>query len=114
MGPTLPDAWHEVEDPGHVAEQFRAANPTLFVREGEPVGVQVLPVFTSSPHDPERFGTDLVVGGPEDVEREVRVDTFRGRRAAYECALALAERFEAEYEGADPETALERAARRAD
>lgn len=105
MASTLPDTWHEVADPDHIVEKYRARDPTLFVREDHDVGVHVLPVSTSSPHDDERFRTGGIRGTEDDFEREFPVDTFEDHEDALEAALAVATRYETAYDDVGDETA---------
>ncbi|MFB6303798.1 MAG: hypothetical protein ABEH47_01425 [Haloferacaceae archaeon] len=111
MAPALPDQWHEVESPDHVVEKYRAREPTLFVREDHDVGVHVLPVSTSSPHDEERYRTGAIRGDRDEFDREVPVETYDDHEAALEAALEFAVAYEAAYDECGEETtAVERAA----
>lgn len=97
MSATLPSEWHEVERPDYIVEKYRARNPTLFVREGHDVGVHVLPVSTSSPHDDESYRTGALRGDRDDLEYEAPIETFADRDEAFTCALEFANQYEAEY-----------------
>lgn len=107
---SLPDSWHEVQDPDHIVEKYRPRNPTMFVREGHDVGVHVLPVSTSSPHSEESYRVGAIQGSADNFEREEPIQTFDDQEAAYALAIQFATRYEQAYEQYDDETtALERA-----
>ncbi|MFB6270901.1 MAG: hypothetical protein ABEH83_13225 [Halobacterium sp.] len=97
MAPSLPGDWHEVEEPDYIVEKYRAENPTLFVREGHDVGVHVLHVSTSSPHDDERYRAGAIVGHRDEFESEEPIETYDDREDALDCALRFANEYESAY-----------------
>jgi len=97
MAPSLPAEWREVQDPDYITEKYRATNPTLFVRDGHDVGVHVLPVSTSSPHDDERYRAAAIRGNRDEFDRERPLETFDDREAAFQRALEFATRYETAY-----------------
>lgn len=99
----LPDDWHEVEDPDYITEKYRATNPTLFVREGHDVGVHVLPVSTSSPHDEDHYRVGAVRGGPDEFEAAHPIQRFGDLEPAFAHAIDVAHRYDDEYDARDDE-----------
>lgn len=92
MATTLPEAWHEVENPEHIIEKYRAQDPTLFVRQNHDVGVYALPISTSSPHDDDRYRANAIRGTADEFEHEFPVGTYEDHERALERALEFAGR----------------------
>ncbi|MFB6126190.1 MAG: hypothetical protein ABEJ79_02670 [Halolamina sp.] len=108
--PSLPERWRTVRNPDTIVDKYRPQNPTLYVREGHDIGVHVIPVGTSSPHDDDRYRAGAVRGNRDDLVYEERLETFADRADAVDCALRFAARYEAAYDGlGEEEAALRRA-----
>ncbi|MFB6072549.1 MAG: hypothetical protein ABEJ88_06230 [Halobacterium sp.] len=105
MAPTLPAPWHEVESSDYVTEKYRAENPTLFVRDDHDVGVHVVPVSTSSPHDPDAYRVAALQGGPDEFDDQTGLQRFQDEAPAFELALEFATRYEDVYDDLQDETA---------
>ncbi|WP_089649719.1 hypothetical protein [Halobacterium hubeiense] len=110
MAPSLPSEWHEVENPDYITEKYRATNPTLFVREDPDVGAHVLPVSTSSPHDPEEYRAAAIRGNRDEFDREEPIATFDDQDEAFERALAFATHYVTAYADLGDEDAAMEAA----
>lgn len=107
----LPNTWCEVQNPDHIVEKYRPRNPTLFVRERHDVGVQVLPVSTSSPHSEETYRVGAIEGSETNFKREKPIQTFDKQEAAYALAVEFTAQYEQTYDQHGEElTALERPA----
>lgn len=101
MPDAFPEEWHEVENQDHIVEKYRARNPTLFVREAHDVGVHVLPVSPSSPHEPEAYEVAAIRGSGSNFEAEHAIETVEDRVAAFERAEAFADAYEDAYRRLD-------------
>ena len=110
MAPSLPAEWHEVENPDYITEKYRATNPTLFVREDHDVGVHVLPVSTSSPHDEDQYRAGAIRGNRDEFDSEEPIETFDEREPAFERALKFANHYETAYDDLGDEDAAMEAA----
>jgi len=107
MSPSLPDEWHEVKDPDYIVEKYRARNPTLFVRADHDVGVHVLPVATSSPHDEEGYRAGAIRGDCDEFGREIPIGMFDEQDPAFERACSFATLYEQAYgDGTDVDDAV--------
>ncbi|MCG1003221.1 MULTISPECIES: hypothetical protein [Halobacterium] len=110
MASSLPAEWAEVQNPDYITEKYRATNPTLFVREDHDVGVHVLPVSTSSPHDAERYRAAAIRGNRDEFDSEHPIETVDDREAAFERALEFATHYETAYADLGDEDAAMEAA----